>query len=149
MPRPRDFATVPIHALQDELQRLFDRYRGPSHGPGHPPGIWTPAVDLDETPEEIGLWVDLPGVDPSAVEVSITGQTLTLRGERPAEPAGAPARDRRRRGERPVGPFLREIDLGADVDADAAHAEASLGVLHIRLPKVQAERPKTIPIQVS
>ncbi|HWE40257.1 MAG TPA: Hsp20/alpha crystallin family protein [Isosphaeraceae bacterium] len=147
MPRPRDFAAVPIHALQDELHRLIDRYRGP--GPGHAaPGIWSPAVDLYETPEEIGLWVDLPGVDPSAVEVAVTGQTLTLRGERAAEPTATAARGRGRT-ERPAGPFLREIDLGADVDADAARAEASLGVLHIRLPKLQAERPKTIPIQVS
>jgi HSP20 family protein len=149
MPRPRDFATVPIHALQDELHRLIDRYRGHVPGMGHAaPGTWSPAVDLYETPEEIGLWVDLPGVEPSAVEVSITGQTLTLRGERPAEPTGTSARGRHR-AERPAGPFLREIELGADVDPDAARAEASLGVLHIRLPKVQAERPKTIPIQVS
>ena len=80
----RDIA-APLSTLQAELHRLYEHYK---HVGGTPPGAgpessaaWTPALDLYETPEEIGILVDLPGIDPESVELSVTGRTLTLRGE--------------------------------------------------------------------
>jgi HSP20 family protein len=142
--------TAPLTTLRTELNRLLPVHLGPRLGMG-PSGVdevatWTPAIDLYETPDEVGLWVDLPGVDPAAIELSLTGTVLTLRGQKAT--AGAPP-DQGRVVERPDGPFLRRINLPAAVVADAVQAEAHLGVLHVRLPKVQPLRPRTIPIQTS
>jgi HSP20 family protein len=142
-PNPRDLA-APLNALQDELHRLFDRYRGRLSA--RDDAGWAPAVDVYETPEEVGLLVDLPGVDPAAVELSVNGRVLTLRGEKRAEEH---VRGQGRTLERPSGPFCRQIDLDSDVDVDAAQATADRGVLHVRLPKVEAARPHIIPIRTT
>jgi len=141
---------APLTTLRTELNRLLPVHLGPWPGPGQAgaaeEAAWTPAIDLYETPEEVGLWVDLPGVEPSAIELSLAGSVLTLRGQRPT---GGVAQGQGRVVERLSGPFLRRIDLPAEVVADAVEAEAQLGVLHVRLPKVQPLRPRTIPIQTS
>lgn len=146
--------SAPLHALQSEFQRLLGQYRhliplGPTpvEGEGPEPGAWAPAVDLRETDDALVLVVDLPGVDPATVDLSVTGRTLTLRGRRPAEP-GADDGERLAR-ERPCGPFYRRIDLPCDVDLDAAEAEAELGVLRVRLPRAGSDRPRSIPIRPS
>jgi len=149
----REFS-VPLNALQGELNRLFANYRniGPL-GPTPPteateiePVTWNPAVDLIETPEEITLWADLPGVDPASVDLAVTGRVLTLRGDKP------PAESGEVRGhtlERLFGPFHRQIALPCEVDIDGIQAEARDGVLKVRLPKSEAVRPRSIPIRPS
>jgi HSP20 family protein len=136
----------PLNHLQDELRRLIDRYRGPFSPALGPAAAWTPAYDLYETSEEYGLWVDLPGVDPAAVSLTVSGRTLTLRGEKPVE---GPAPDAARTRERPCGTFVLEVDLGSEIDHGAVQAESRLGVLQVRLPKAAAVKPRTIPIQSS
>jgi HSP20 family protein len=143
--------TVPLQSLQSELNRLFEEYWQP--GPGHPAptaptdldsSSWTPAVDLHETPTEIVMMVDLPGVEPSTIDLSLTGNVLSLRGEKAApEVAGGHNRVR----ERSAGSFHRQVTLTEAVDFDRVHAEARNGVLVVRLPKQEAARPRTIPIQ--
>lgn len=141
--------TAPLTTLRTELIRLLPGPLG-SRLEAWPAGAeaaaWTPALDLNETPEAVVLWVDLPGVDPAAIELSLIGTVLTLRGQRAS---GGPPEGQGQIGERPRGPFLRRIELPAEVLADAVQAEVQLGVLHVRLPKVQPVRPRTIPIQTS
>jgi HSP20 family protein len=146
----REFA-VPLQSLQNELNRLFEEYWQP--GPGAaaqsaPTDLatasWTPAIDLYETPIEIVLMVDLPGVEPSKIDLSLTGNVLSLRGEKPAAEV---SEGHNRLHERPVGTFHRQITLTEAVDFDRVQAEARNGVLMIRLPKQEAARPRTIPIQ--
>jgi HSP20 family protein len=143
--------TVPLQSLQSELNRLFEEYWQP--GPGAPAqsapsdletASWTPAIDLHETPVEIVLMVDLPGVDPSTIDLSLTGNVLSLRGEKAA--AEVPGGHNRVR-ERPSGTFHRQITLTEAVDFDRVIAEARNGVLTVRLPKQETARPRTIPIQ--
>jgi HSP20 family protein len=143
--------TVPLQTLQSELNRLFEEYWQP--GPGAagqaaPTDLatasWTPAIDLHETPVEIVLMVDLPGVEPSKIDLSLTGNVLSLRGEKPPTEV---AEGHNRVHERPVGSFHRQITLTEAVDFDRVQAEARNGVLTIRLPKQEAARPRTIPIQ--
>jgi HSP20 family protein len=143
--------TAPLHALQGELNRLFEEYVNPSRlGPGGAPPMdlgpaaWSPAVDLYETPEELVLLIDLPGVDPSSIELSVTGNVLTLRGEKKGEMfAGGPPQLQ----ERQLGLFSRQIGLSNEVNFENTHAEARNGVLIVRLPKKEAARPHTIKIQ--
>src|SRR4051812_21391109 len=144
---------APIQALQDELHRLIDSYRQPGPlGPSRPEperpesGTWTPVLDLYETPDEIGLVVDLPGVEPSAIELTVADRTLTLRGEKLAD---AHSRGQGRTLERTFGPFSRQVELPEAVDVDRVEAESRLGVLTIRLPKVEAARTRSIPIRTA
>ncbi len=138
----REFTT-----LRDAMDRLFeDSFVNPGNWYNLSGNNRYLPIDLYETPEAVGLWVDLPGVDPSAIELSLTGTVLTLRGQRAT---GGEPQMQGRITERPLGAFLRRIELPAEVVADAVQAEAHLGVLHVRLPKVQPVRPRTIPIQTS
>ncbi len=143
--------TVPLQSLQSELNRLFEEYWQPQAGASASSqptdlatAVWTPAIDLTETPTELVLVVDLPGVDPSAIDLSLTGNVLSLRGEKVA--ADVPDGHNRVR-ERPVGSFHRQVTLTEAVDFDRVQAEAKNGVLTVRLPKQEAARPRTIPIQ--
>ncbi len=151
--RPREWRrelAVPLHALQGELNRLFEEYWDPERpAPGAAPTdletpAWAPPVDLDETPHELVLRVDLPGVDPTGVDLSLTGTELTIRGEKlAATPEGAAEKLR----ERPAGAFVRHVTLPEHVDFDGVQAECKHGVLTVRLPKQQSARPRTIPVR--
>ncbi len=142
---------APFQALQGELNRLIHEYWDPER-PAEPgrsptdlePVAWTPPVDLEETQNELILRVDLPGIDPSSVDLSLTGNLLTLRGERPDD-LRKEAQGRLR--ERPVGPFLRHVELPEHVEFEGVQAECKHGVLIVRLPKRENARPRTIPIR--
>jgi HSP20 family protein len=143
--------TVPLQSLQSELNRLFEEYWHPAAGgvsPASPTdlatAVWTPTIDLTETATELVLVVDLPGVDPSAIDLSLTDNVLTLRGEKTVVAEGGDGNCRVR--ERAIGSFHRQITLTESVDFDKVAAEAKNGVLTVRLPKQEAARPRTIPI---
>jgi HSP20 family protein len=147
--------SIPLNALQGELNRLLAQYRhlgpfGASRGEGAEAGpapAWVPAVDVVETPDEIAVTADIPGVDPATVELTVTGRVLTLRGEKVA---GDPAPGAQGHAlERQFGPFHREVPLPSDVNVEAIQAEAQHGVLRVRLPKSEAVRPRSIPIRPS
>jgi HSP20 family protein len=143
--------TVPLQSLQSELNRLFEEYWQPAAtgAAGASPtdlatAVWTPAIDLSETPTELVLVVDLPGVDPSKIDLSLTGNVLSLRGEKVGVEV---SNGHNRVRERPVGTFHRQVTLTEAVDFDRVLAEARNGVLIVRLPKQEAALPRTIPIQ--
>ena len=150
---PREF-TVPLGALQSELNRLFDEYWSPSRfaagtsppADSEPAETWAPAVDLWETAVAFVICVEVPGVDPASIDLSLTGNTLTIRGEKPPE-ADADAEPSATLRERRFGPFHRRIVLPGDIDFEATQAEARLGLLRITLPKRDVGRPRTIPVQ--
>ena len=149
-PWRREF-TAPLHVLQNELNRIFDEYWAPSRlgqGPTRPmdiePSTWSPPVDVIESADAYVLWAEVPGVDPSSIDLSLTGNVLTLRGIKPTEDDPEPAGPQR---ERTFGPFHRQIVLAGEVDFDATQAEVRNGVLKIRFPKKEAAKPRTIPVQ--
>jgi HSP20 family protein len=142
---------APLQALQGELNRLFEEYWDPERaarrqGPTDiEPPAWSPAIDLEESPHELVLRVDLPGVDPSGVDLSLTGNVLTLRGERAGSSPAEGATEHLH--ERPSGPFLRHVTLPEQVAPEGIQAEYKQGVLTVRLPRQDKARPRTIPIQ--
>ncbi len=142
---------VPFSFLQNELARLLEDYLQPEgRGGGHgtptdlEPTGWSPLVDVYETPEETIVVAEIPGVDPTKVELSITGNLLILRG---VKETGELPESQLQVRERRFGSFLRQIMVSSDVDFDAAQADARNGVLTIRLPKRKAAKPRTIPIR--
>ena len=104
-------------------------------------------ADLTETPEVLTVSVDLPGIDPANVNVSLIGNMLTIQGERPAteEHVGTV----RHFSEIRHGKFTRSIPLPVAVNADAVSANSHNGVLVIRLEKQHIAKPRQIPIQVT
>jgi HSP20 family protein len=156
MPRPtqwrREFSAQ-LFAIQNELNRMFEEYWNPSRvGPGQAPptdldpSAWSPAIDVVETPQEVVVLVDLPGVDPSSIDLSVTGNVLSLRGER--RPGDIPEGTGSLR-ERQFGAFHRQVSLPGDVNFEGIKAEAHDGVLKVRLPKQEEARRRTIPIKTA
>src|SRR5262249_10428416 len=100
--------------------------------------------DLLETDDEVIVCMDLPGVDPQAVDVALAGNMLTIKGERPA-PAPHPAQvahvSERRRGN-----FSRSIPLPVPVNPEDVGAESRNGTLTVRLAKQQSAKARHIPI---
>lgn len=146
----REFS-APLHVIQSELNRLFEEYWNPARlgqAPSSPmdlePTGWSPAIDVFETAEEIVLIAELPGVDPASIDLSLTGNVLSLRGVKVADDIPGSLRPFR---ERQFGAFHRQLTLSEDVNFDAAQAEARNGVLRVRLPKQEAAKPRTIPVQ--
>jgi HSP20 family protein len=143
---------VPFSFLQNELARFLEEYLHPENRGGNAPPTdleptgWSPCIDVYETPEETLVVAEIPGVDASKVELSITGNLLILRGVK--EPGELPEAQLQVR-ERRFGTFLRQVVVSSEVDFDAAHADAKDGVLTIRLPKRRAAKPRTIPIKPS
>jgi HSP20 family protein len=104
------------------------------------PSGWRPAVDVIDAEKHYVLEVDLPGVDPSTVQVELEAGLLQIKGERQTS-RGAVHTMRERR----AGKFERSFRVPEAVDADGVTAKYDKGVLEIRVPKV--ERSRKIPIQ--
>ena len=100
-------------------------------------------VDVYTTPEEIVLKASMPGLLPEEVDISIEGDTLTIKGEL------RPPLDNVEYlfQERTYGPFARALTLNVPVDVDKAEAVFENGVLTLTLPKVEEVKPKTIRVK--
>lgn len=150
----REGFNIPLSNFQEELNRFLAHYRDmwplgptPEAAPTDlEPSAWIPNVDVVETPDEIRLWVDVPGIDPASIDLTVAGPLLTIKGER-RSPGVEKARSHL--AERSYGPFFRQIPLPSEVDVSAVQAESRNGVLEIRLPKAQGVRPRTIPVRPS
>lgn len=90
------------------------------------------------------MTVEVPGVDPSSINLSATGNVLSLKGVKDAGDLPEPMIQVR---ERVFGGFHRQITLPNEVDFDKVEASINQGVLTIRLPKQAAARTRTIPVR--
>jgi HSP20 family protein len=135
-----------IDDLQGEIQELFadlwqvPRFSGLRRG-------YRPQVDCYRTDEPPSLTVvlELPGVDPGAVEVVAVGRALLVSGkrERPRVPGA-----RYQAMEIEYGPFHRRIELGEEVDAASASATYERGLLKVVLPLAQRAPQERVSIEV-
>lgn len=129
----------PIFGLRREIDRLFeDTFTRDGNN-------WTPAVDIKESDNDIGIDLELPGLKPENVEITAENSLLTIRGEKRSE---------RKEGdegryhvvERSYGTFMRSFTLPQGVDENQIQAEFNDGVLSIRIPKAALPQPKRIQI---
>ncbi|MDO8137532.1 MAG: Hsp20/alpha crystallin family protein [Candidatus Brocadiales bacterium] len=129
-------------ALQREMDRLFEDFyrRG-----GLLRGVWSPAVDVVENNDTIVIRAELPGIEPKDVDISVSGDTLTIKGEKREEKEEKGKSFYRM--ERCYGSFSRSIILPTSVEADKAKADYKNGVLEITLPKTERVKAKKIPIK--
>ncbi len=130
----------------DDVSRFIDSFfRGNATRAETMP--FTPEVDIEETSEAFVLRADLPGVPQKDVKVSLTGDTLTIRGERKEEKSEKSGN--LLRVERQAGVFERSFTLGAAVRSDGVKATYRDGVLEIQVPKADQARVREIEIQAS
>ena len=143
----RSYRSTPIwhemNRLQRDINRLFgDYFPGQIRtAPAYPPmNIWA-----DENSALITA--EIPGISKDDLEINVTGDTLTISGERKIDdlPEGA----HYHRQERAYGKFNRSIQLPYTVDVQKVRATFKNGVLEIALPRVEAEKPKKVTVKAS
>lgn len=108
-------------------------------------GWSAPALDMYQTDNEIVVKASLPGVKADEVQINITGEVLTLKGETKQEEQKKDKAWHIR--EQRWGAFERSVALPTDVVADKAKAEFENGILTITLPKAEQVKPKIINIK--
>jgi HSP20 family protein len=133
-----------VSQLQDEINRVFSN--AASADSSAATAGWVPAVDINEFGDRFELYVDLPGVDPDRVEITLEEGVLTLSGDRTDEPRKNGEELVRTRMERGHGRFHRRFVLPDTVDADAVKAAGRHGVLAITIPKQAKALPRKIKV---
>ena len=132
--------------MQTEINRAFDAYFGGRPRAVAPERAWAPAIDVYETRDQLVVAVELPGVREKDIHLSMTGDVLSLRGQRGI--AADIPQENYHRIERWSGPFERHVQLPIAVQADKIRASYRDGVLEIRLPKLEEAAPREIKIEV-
>jgi HSP20 family protein len=130
--------------LQDEINRLFGNAR--ENESSSATASWVPLVDIHEYADRFELYVDLPGVDPATVDLTLDAGILTLSGDRPLIAGKAGEEAQGRSIERGHGAFHRRFVLPDTVDGEKVNAAGSQGVLTITIPKQQKARARKIQI---
>lgn len=140
-----------LSRFRSDVDHLFDTFfedpfslmREPMAGFGN----WVPSLDMVETDKEVTVKAELPGVDPKDLDIRISGNVLTLSGDKneSTEEKG----DGWYHSERRFGTFRRSVQLPGHVDPDKVSAEHANGVLTIRFKKSGSDAPKRVPVKVS
>jgi HSP20 family protein len=130
--------------LQEEINRLFGNAR--ENDSSSATAMWIPLVDIHEYADRFELYVDLPGVDPSTVDLTLDGGILTLSGERKEPSRKENEEAQGRRVERGHGHFHRRFVLPDTVDSEKVNATGSYGVLTVTIPKQPKAMPRRIQI---
>lgn len=129
--------------LREAMDRLFDDAFTRPINMGVVSGL--PAIDLYQTNDEVVLKAALPGLKADDVQITVTADVLTLRGEFKQESEKKEATYHVR--EQRYGSFERSVMLPTDVQTDKAKADFENGILTITLPKAEAVKPKSISIK--
>ena len=106
-----------------------------------------PAVNIWSGAGTYVLTAEVPGVDPDKLDVTIVGDTVTIRGSR--LPFELKEGETYHRVERGNGQFVRSIKLPKPLNGDKVEATYARGVLSLRLPRAEAEMPKKIALKTS
>jgi len=130
-----------IAQLQGEMGRLFN---GLLDSQSRSSQAWVPALDVWETDSELVYAFDLPGIEEDRISVELEDNVLTVSGER--DRAEKTEGDRFYRYERRFGQFSRSVTLPQGVNEDEIKADYEAGVLEVRVPKPEEQKPKRIRI---
>lgn len=150
--KPNEASSAPTNMLtrmRDEMDRVFDRWLDrpldldwPANGES-----WMPALDVIDGDAEVTIKAEVPGMAAKDVNVSISGNVLTLSGEK--DDSKEKKGENFYVSERRFGSFRRTVELPEGVDADKVTAEQTNGVLTVRIPKPKTAKPKIVPVQTT
>jgi HSP20 family protein len=130
-----------IGQLQHEMTRLLaGAHRAtPARQHEHPP------VNLYVSEHDLLLTLEVPGVDPSKVDVTVTGDSVTVTGERPVE--ALKSGECAHRQERPSGQFRRTLQLPFEVDPNRTEATFAKGILSVKLTRPESLKPRKVTVK--
>ena len=133
-----------LGSFRDEINKLFNSFSKRSIAAGMG---WEPPLDISETDENILVKAEVPGIEPKDIDISVRGDTLTIKGEKKSE--------KEEKGknyhymERSYGAFSRSVTLPVPVKFEQVKAEYKKGILEITLPKSEKSKIKKIPVKTS
>ena len=134
-----------LERMRRQMDRLFEGLSGRLLGEPSP-GVF-PLVNVTESSDNYYVRAELPGVKSSDIDISVTGSSLSISGERKIFSEDEKANYHRR--EREAGRFSRMINLPGQIDTSKVEARCADGVLSVVLPKSEAAKPKQITIRTS
>ena len=135
-----------LSPFRKEMDRLWNRFLGETPFARTFNEMWSPSVDISETKDDFVVKAELPGLEAKDVNVSISGNVLTIKGEKKAEEEEKD--EHYHRVERYSGSFQRVFQLPIGVKADKVEANFDKGVLKVTLPKVEEAKKKEIEVKV-
>jgi HSP20 family protein len=150
---PTTFETM--SRLEQDMERMFHEFwRRPflslwdheRSWPGRMLSLQMPAIDVYEERDQVVVKAELPGLSKEDLDVTLTGSTLTLKGEKKKEEE---IKEKNfYRSERSSGSFVRSIELPAEVKTDQTKASFKNGILEIRLPKTEEAKKKVTTVKI-
>jgi HSP20 family protein len=136
-----------INSLQREMNRIFDRMMSPEDGGEVASGMtFMPAAEMHETPDDIKLRIEVPGLESKDLDVRVTAEAVAISGERRSE-----TKTENRgmtRSEFRYGKFQRVIPLPSRIQNNSVQAEFKNGVLCLTLPKAEEEKNQVVRINL-
>ncbi len=132
-------------SIKNEIDNLLHEFFGGPIHTGPLVGEWLPPADITETEDKVIVKAELPGIEEKDIDLSISGNLLTIRGEKKRlkeEKDGD-----HYLGDRYYGSFRRTFQLPADIDQEQAEATFDKGVLMISVAKVEESKTKKIEIK--
>ena len=135
-----------LTSLRRDMDRIWDRFFGEDLGLTKWRDGWSPSLDISETKDKLIVKTELAGVDPKEVNISISGDLLTIRGEKKEEKEEK--EENYHLMERSYGAFSRSVRLPVEVNQDKIKASCKNGVLKIDLPKSEKTKAKEIKVGV-
>ena len=146
----RSLSTRPIQdlfSIHNEMNRLFDNWYRPARYRAEGENLdWMPVVDILEANEHVEIRAEIPGLSEKDVQVSVTDDVLTLKGEKTQK---SEENDQKyHRVERSYGRFQRSFTLPANLNPEDIKAKFTNGVLTVSIPKAKEVQPKEVQISV-
>lgn len=133
-----------INRLQREMNRLFATTQPGFRRFG---AAAYPAINIWTNEDGAVVTAELPGLKPDEIDISVVGESLTISGDRC--PEELKEGDKYHRRERSCGNFSRTIELPFLVESDSVDAYFDKGVLHISLPRAEADKPRKISVKTA
>jgi len=135
-----------LGSLRGEMDRLWDPFSAVAPFAGFGSKEWLPSADISETKDKLLIKLDLPGLDAKDVDVSVSGDILTIKGEKKKEEEEKD--ENYYHCERYCGSFQRSFRLPVNIQSDKVEAGFDKGVLKVTLPRTEQAKKKEIEVKV-
>jgi HSP20 family protein len=139
----------PLHEMDDlqrEMNRLFDNILTPISRDEGVALAFSPAAEINETPDGYHLKLEVPGMEPDDIHIEVTDKAVSISGERQTETLEET--EGKTRSEFRYGKFQRVIPIQCRINNQNVSAEYNNGILHLTLPKAEEEKRKVVKVSV-
>ena len=138
-----------LRRFRDQMDRLFDSFFGLAPWEEAAltagAGAWTPDLEVVESDKEVVVKAEMPGLDPKDIDIRVSGNVLTLSGEKKEEKEEK--KEGYYRSERRYGSFFRSVELPQGAKADDVIAEFDKGILTLKIPKTGEPAARRIEVK--